>query len=37
LSIPRFGSRRVARIDVAWPMSGGGKEAVWSFGSSQAF
>jgi len=39
LSLPRFAQRRVARIDVAWPMSGAGgrKQAVWSFGSSQAF
>ena len=39
ISIPRFSSNRVARLDVAWPFAGadGKRDAVWSFGSSQAF
>ena len=39
ISIPRFSSNRVARLDVAWPLQGanGKRDVVWSFGSSQAF
>jgi hypothetical protein len=38
MSIPRFGSRRVARLDAAWPIDGSRThDVVWSFGSSQAF
>jgi surface antigen Omp85-like protein len=40
LSLPRSGRNRVARFDVAWPISpqrDGRRDPVFSFGSSQAF
>jgi hypothetical protein len=40
VSLPRSGWSRVARFDVAWPLAPsdrGEREAVFSFGSSQAF
>lgn len=39
VAIPRLGSKRVARLDAAWPIEGNGSNhsVVWSFGSSQAF
>jgi hypothetical protein len=40
VSLPRSALNRVARFDVAWPVAParpGVRQAVFSFGSSQAF
>ena len=40
LSLPRSSQERVARIDIAWPLrpgADGGREPVFSLGSTQAF